>query len=977
MSTALGRASSWSAALASGPGEVTPAVAGRRVPRSRSAVSMLAAAVVCVAALAHDTQPLLSGASAKPLIPGVPLKHRSAALPSSLAAAASARIGASQSDFWPVRHGGALQSSGGGIGSTFTAVGARLRVPGGAVGLSLAAVGHGQQLEPVGAAVPIRARNRVLYRHGSLSEIYGNGPYGLEQSFTVARRPLGGAGPLVLAMRVDGSLVARQVGAQVVFRTHAGAVALRYGQLSAQDATGKRLPATMLLRSGVLELRVDDGGARYPLHIDPFVQQGSKLTGAEESVGDFGWSVALSASGSTALIGGPNDNSLTGAAWVFTRTGSTWTQQGPKLTGGGESGKGEFGFSVALSSDGNTALIGGMSDDGEVGAAWVFTRSGSTWTQQGSKLTGGGESGKGVFGYGVALSAEGNTAVIGGPRDNGSVGAAWVFTRSGSTWTQQGSKLTGGGESGKGELGYAVSLSSEGNTALLGGPEDVLGTGAAWVFTRSGSTWTQQGSKLTGAGASEFGLSVKLSAFGTTALIGGGGAAWVFTRSGSTWTQQGPDLTGSGESGKSYFGNSVALSGDGNTALIGGWFDNGGAGAAWVFTRSGSTWTQQGSKLTGSGASGKAYFGTGVALSVEGNTALIGGFYDNTGVGAAWVFVSHPGCTDSWTNTAGGSWFTDADWTNDAPPTSEGEACITEPGTYTVTMDQTSETGTVPLRLLTIGASEGTQTLAVASTCTQNATLAATEGIANGAHGAITMANADGCANNVTLKGMVTNGGSLSVENSNGGARTIEGNLTSTGTVSLGAGVALRIVGSYQQSSAATLKTFIAGASEYGSMSASGEASLAGMLLVHQTPPFEGSLGQTFLISASAGLAGSFATVSGDQINESGLYYKPAYFTNAVSVVPTLATLLASPTSGLPGSTVTISGTGYQPGDTITPAFTDHAGVKTALPSTTTNPGGNISTKITIPGSAAVGAGTITVTSGQTGVHVSQAFTVT
>ena len=448
-----------------------------------------------------------SSSSSKPIIPRADLQHRSTSLPSSLAAVASAGIGASQPRFWPVRHGGSLVANGGGIHSTFTAAGARLLVADGTLGLSLAAIGHGQQLEPVSAPAPTRASGRVLYSHGSLSELYANGPYGLEQSFTVARRPLGGTGPLVLALRVGGSLVAQKMGTQIVFKTRAGATALRYGQLSAQDSTGTRLPTAMLLRNGVLELRIDDRRARYPLRIDPFVQQGSKLTGAEESAGDFGWSVALSASGNTALIGGPNDHSL-------------------------------------------------------IGAAWVFTRSGSTWTQQGSKLTGGGESGKGAFGYGVGLSSDGNTALIGGPRDNGSVGAAWVFTRSGTTWTQQGSKLTGSGESGKGELGYAVALSSEGNTALLGGPNDVLGTGAAWVFTRSGSTWTQQGSKLTGTGASEFGLSVTLSAFGTTALIGSaGGAAWVFTRSGSTWTQQGPHLTGSGESGKSSFGNSVALSG--------------------------------------------------------------------------------------------------------------------------------------------------------------------------------------------------------------------------------------------------------------------------------------------------------------------------------------------------------------------------------------------------------------------------------
>ena len=136
-----------------------------------------------------------------------------------------------------------------------------------------------------------------------------------------------------------------------------------------------------------------------------------------------------------------------GAAWVFTRSGSTWTQQGEKLTGSGESGNGEFGDSVALSSEGNTALIGGRGDNGDLGAAWVFTRSGSSWTQQGEKLTGGGESGKGEFGVSVALSSDGNTALIGGSGDNSDHGAAWVFTRSGSTWTQQGEKLTGGGES--------------------------------------------------------------------------------------------------------------------------------------------------------------------------------------------------------------------------------------------------------------------------------------------------------------------------------------------------------------------------------------------------------------------------------------------------------------------------------------------------------------------------------------------------
>jgi hypothetical protein len=410
----------------------------------------------------------------------------------------------------------------------------------------------------------------------------------------------------------------------------------------------------MQIRNGTLQLRIDDSNARYPLRIDPFIQQGEKLTGAGESgEGHFGESVALSSDGNTALIGGPrNNNGLegVGAAWVFTRSGSTWTQQA-KLTGEEESGGGEFGKSVALSADGNTALIGGPSDNnGAVGAAWVFTRSSSTWTQQGAKLTGSGESGEGRFGWSVALSSEGNTVLIGGYQDNGFVGAAWVFTRSGSTWTQQGKKLTGSGEIGGGLFGWSVALSSEGNTALIGGWGDNEG-GAAWVFTRSGSTWTQQGAKLTGSGEigdGGFGNSVALSSDGNTALIGGEndrefiGAAWVFTRSSATWTQQGKKLTGSGEVGHGGFGRSVALSPEGNTALIGGHEDNSGIGAAWVFTRSGSTWTQQGEKLTGSGESGKGKFGRSVALSSEGNAALIGGHEDNSSVGAAWVFVNQP-----------------------------------------------------------------------------------------------------------------------------------------------------------------------------------------------------------------------------------------------------------------------------------------------------------------------------------------------
>ncbi|HWY17537.1 MAG TPA: hypothetical protein VNY27_02370 [Solirubrobacteraceae bacterium] len=406
------------------------------------------------------------------------------------------------------------------------------------------------------------------------------------------------------------------------------------------------------------------------LESDSLVEQ-TKLTAREETFGEwFGYSVALSADGATAAIGGPHDSDEAGAVWVFVRSGATWTQQA-KLTvgaataataaiggGGGdqeeEDSRGRLGASLALSADGNIAVIGDPGDEAGIGAAWVFTRSGTAWTRQ-AKLTGGSEEqGEGRFGRGVGLSSDGNTAFIGAPRDGAGIGAAWVFTRSGATWTRVAAKLTGGEELGEGHFGVSIALAADGATALIGGPGDGGYAGAAWVFARSGTaTWIQQGPKLTGGeeeqGEGHFGRALALAADGATALIGAPndhahiGAAWVFARSGTTWTQQGSVLTGAGESGAGEFGYSVALSSDANTALIGAPEDKGGGsvGAAWVFARSSATWTQQGQRLKASGANGNALFGYSVALSSDAGTALIGGLRASTRVaGAAWVFAA-------------------------------------------------------------------------------------------------------------------------------------------------------------------------------------------------------------------------------------------------------------------------------------------------------------------------------------------------
>jgi hypothetical protein len=252
-------------------------------------------------------------------------------------------------------------------------------------------------------------------------------------------------------------------------------------------------------------------------------------------------SVALSADGNTAIVGGWRAE----AAWVFTRSDGVWMQQGEKLVGTGAVGRARQGTSVALSADGNTAIVGGWSDSGSTGSTWVFTRSGGVWTQQGKKLVGSGAVGSARQGMSVALSADGNTAIVGGPDDNpwdrsvpfglGAAGAAWVFSRNAGIWTQQGNKLVSKDSMGSARLGTSVALSADGNTAIVGGLADDRGVSAALVFARRGDHWTQD-KRLVGAGA----IAV----------------------------------------------SSVALSGDGSIVMVGASNVSGGVGATWVFARS-------------------------------------------------------------------------------------------------------------------------------------------------------------------------------------------------------------------------------------------------------------------------------------------------------------------------------------------------------------------------------------------------------
>jgi hypothetical protein len=416
-----------------------------------------------------------------------------------------------------------------------------------------------------------------------------------------------------------------------------------------------------------------------------FVQSGTtwsqqaELTASDGAAGDdFGWSAALS--GTTAVVGAYGKNSFTGAAYVFVQSGTTWSQQA-ELTASDAATKDEFGFSVAVS--GSTALVGAPCKITSHGAAYVFKRSGTTWTQKSKFAV---FVANDDFGYSVALS--GTIAVVGDPVQASDAGASYVFVNLGTVWSLQ-AKLTASDTAPGDNFGYSVAVS--GSTAVVGAPAKPYpsSVGAAYVFVQSGTTWSQQAeltasdaapgdqtgssvalsstravlgaygknsstgagyvyllpsqqAKLTasdGAAGDSFGVSVALS--GTTAVVGAQGknsstgAAYVFVRSGSTWTQQAKLTAADGAAGDS-FGVSVALSG--TTAVVGANAKNSYTGAAYVFVSSGTTWSQQ-AELTASGGASQDYFGWSVAIS--GSTAVVGALFRPiaTAAGAAIVFV--------------------------------------------------------------------------------------------------------------------------------------------------------------------------------------------------------------------------------------------------------------------------------------------------------------------------------------------------
>ncbi|MDP1699020.1 MAG: beta-propeller fold lactonase family protein [Xanthomonadaceae bacterium] len=609
------------------------------------------------------------------------------------------------------------------------------------IALQLQAVGYGDSVQAVGTTPALTAAdNTVSYQwHPGLREWWVNSDQGVEQWFELAAPPAGRVAnaPLSLTLALNTNLTATIGHDALQLRSADGATRIHYAGLKAWDADHAPLPASMALNDNVLTLAIDDTGARYPITIDPSFSQQAYLKASNTGINDsFGYSVAAfgdtvvvgargEASSDTGINGDGMDNSApyAGAAYVFVRDGlDNWSQQAYLKASNADAGD-DFGISVAVFGDtvvvgawlegsSATGVNGDQADNSapQSGAAYVFVRSGSVWTQQAYLKA----SNTHLFGCSVAVS--GDTVVIGASgessnasgingnqSDNSAIssGAAYVFVRTGNNWTQQ-AYLKASNTGVLDLFGSFVAVS--GDTVVVGAPfessnasgingnqanNSATKAGAAYVFVRSGSNWTQQAylkASNTGAG-DQFGGSGATT--GNTVVIGArlegsnatlvngdqgndtasaAGAAYVIVRDGSgNWSQQ-AYLKASNTGAQDQFGYSIAASGD--TVVVGAPFENSsatginddqadnsapGAGASYVFVRDGSgNWSQQ-VYLKASNTDASDGFGLSVAASGDrvvvgapfeesSATGVNGDQTDNSapGAGAAYVFQVTP-----------------------------------------------------------------------------------------------------------------------------------------------------------------------------------------------------------------------------------------------------------------------------------------------------------------------------------------------
>ena len=548
-----------------------------------------------------------------------------------------------------------------GLTTQFTATGVDTQTGHDHWKMVLQGYGYGNKFGLVHQVLPRINGNRIEYQRGLLTEWYINGPLGLEQGFTLNRQPQrSSGGPLRVTLAISGTLmaVADKYERGLKLTQSDGNTALRYAGLSARDANGKELNASMEIVRKELYLKVDDSTARYPVTIDPTIQNFT-LTASDGVDNDqFGMSVAID--GNTAVVGAKQAGQGPGAAYVFVKPARGWANmtQTAELTSSDAAGC--FGCSVAIS--GNTIVIGAtaatINGNGAQGAVYVFVEPPTGWTNmtETAKLIASDGEPESYFATGLAIS--GDTIVAGAPGISGypMPGKAYVFVEPNGGWVDmtQTAELTPSDGFDIDNFGFSVSLSED--TAVVGAPSDGDGgskPGRAYVFAEPTGGWTNmtQTAELTpsdGQIGYSFGLSVALS--GATAVVGSpghpeGGAVYVFVEPKGGWINM--KQTAGLESGTSTGCMGWSTSIDGNVIIAGSQCSSGLKGAAFVFLRPNGGWRNSSNptlRLSIPFTYGKDYFG--VSAAISGTTALVGAPYAPTsppccqpGPGEAFVFI--------------------------------------------------------------------------------------------------------------------------------------------------------------------------------------------------------------------------------------------------------------------------------------------------------------------------------------------------
>ncbi len=344
---------------------------------------------------------------------------------------------------------------------------------------------------------------------------------------------------------------------------------------------------------------------------------------------DFGWSVAVS--GSIAVVGAPYANSYNGAAYVFSKVKGTWAQQAVLVASDGTTGSlDEFGWSVAIS--GNTVAIGAPGYNDNLGAAYVFSRSGATWAQSAEFIDPESDSISNIkFGYSVVTS--GSTVMVGADGAYGT-GAVYVYADSAGTWNQE-TELTAPDGAISDDFGWSMALS---HSTLIVSAVRHAANGAIYVFTDGGGTWTYRTELTASNGDPNDYFGDKVATDGTRIVAGAPGhvaeqgAAYVFDGSGASWKQV-AELTASDGGPNDCFGWAIGLSG--KTVLVGAEQTFNNSGAAYVYKQKGAKWVQE-HELTPTDGGPIDKFGYSVSLS--GTTGIVGANQAENDDGSAYLY---------------------------------------------------------------------------------------------------------------------------------------------------------------------------------------------------------------------------------------------------------------------------------------------------------------------------------------------------